>query len=100
MKTPEALDTLLFDDLRALHAARQILGACIIGFVDEISDEQLAENLDYQNFQGNSYSDQLALLVQHLFNHQTHHRGQLTTLLSQTGIDVGPTDLLVCIREL
>lgn len=77
MKTPEALDTLLFDDLRALHAARQILGACIIGFVDEISDEQLAENLDYQNFQGNSYSDQLALLVQHLFNHQPIIGGSL-----------------------
>ena len=29
----------------------------------------------------------------HLFNHQTHHRGQLTTLLSQLGIDPGVTDL-------
>jgi uncharacterized damage-inducible protein DinB len=33
------------------------------------------------------------LLVTHLFNHQTHHRGQLTTLLSQVGIDPGVTDL-------
>ncbi|HMY40055.1 MAG TPA: DinB family protein, partial [Marinagarivorans sp.] len=30
-------------------------------------------------------------------NHQTHHRGQLTTLFSQLGIDVGVTDLFVCI---
>lgn len=28
-------------------------------------------------------------LVMHFFNHQTHHRGQVTTLLSQTGVDVG-----------
>ncbi|HEY6878781.1 MAG TPA: DinB family protein, partial [Polyangiales bacterium] len=33
------------------------------------------------------------LLVAQMFNHQTHHRGQLTTLLTQMGIDVGSTDL-------
>lgn len=33
------------------------------------------------------------LLVSHMFNHQTHHRGQLTTLLTQAGHDVGVTDL-------
>lgn len=33
------------------------------------------------------------LLVVQMFNHQTHHRGQLTTLLSQQGIDIGSTDL-------
>jgi uncharacterized damage-inducible protein DinB len=30
----------------------------------------------------------------HLFNHQTHHRGQLTTLLKQAGVDPGVTDLI------
>ncbi len=33
--------------------------------------------------------------VAHMFNHQTHHRGQLTTLLSQAGIDYGATDVLL-----
>jgi uncharacterized damage-inducible protein DinB len=33
----------------------------------------------------------------HFFNHQTHHRGQVTTLLSQEGVDVGVTDLLALI---
>ena len=32
--------------------------------------------------------------MQHFFNHQTHHRGQVTTLLKQMGIDPGVTDLL------
>jgi len=36
---------------------------------------------------------------QHFFNHQTHHRGQATTLLFQAGIDPGPTDLLVMLME-
>jgi uncharacterized damage-inducible protein DinB len=34
-------------------------------------------------------------LVTHFFNHQTHHRGQLTALLSQAGLDYGTTDLLL-----
>lgn len=32
-------------------------------------------------------------LVVHLFNHQTHHRGQVTTLLSQLNLDMGTTDI-------
>jgi hypothetical protein len=34
-----------------------------------------------------------------LFNHQTHHRGQASTLLSQSGLDIGVTDLLEWIPE-
>lgn len=41
----------------------------------------------------------LGSLVLNLFNHQTHHRGQATTLLSQAGLDVGVTDLLALIPE-
>ena len=36
--------------------------------------------------------------VMQVFNHQTHHRGQVTTLLSQFGVDVGATDLPVMPR--
>jgi uncharacterized damage-inducible protein DinB len=34
-----------------------------------------------------------AVAAVHLFNHGTHHRGQLTTLMKQAGIDPGVTDL-------
>jgi uncharacterized damage-inducible protein DinB len=33
------------------------------------------------------------VLVTYMFNHATHHRGQLTTLMKQLGIDPGVTDL-------
>ncbi|WP_200883502.1 DinB family protein [Aquabacterium sp. NJ1] len=46
-----------------------------------------------------SYQKQITMpyvvAVMHLFNHQTHHRGQITTLLTQLGADIGPTDLPV-----
>ncbi|GAC1591594.1 MAG: hypothetical protein NVS3B20_17500 [Polyangiales bacterium] len=35
----------------------------------------------------------------HLFHHQTHHRGQVTTLLMQSGHDPGVTDLIAMLRE-
>ena len=35
------------------------------------------------------------VLVTHLFNHQTHHRGQVTTLLAQMQLDIGSTDIPV-----
>jgi len=38
-----------------------------------------------------------ATLMLHFFNHQTHHRGQATILLSQQGLDIGVTDLLALI---
>ena len=33
------------------------------------------------------------LAATHMFNHATHHRGQLTTLMKQAGVDPGVTDL-------
>jgi uncharacterized damage-inducible protein DinB len=33
------------------------------------------------------------LCVTRMVNHQTHHRGQVTTLLRQAGVDPGATDL-------
>jgi len=40
-----------------------------------------------------------ASLVTHFFNHQTHHRGQASTLIHQLGVDVGVTDLVALIPE-
>lgn len=36
----------------------------------------------------------LWIAAQHFFNHQTHHRGQITTLLTQAGVELGVTDLV------
>jgi uncharacterized damage-inducible protein DinB len=35
----------------------------------------------------------------HVFNHQTHHRGQASTLFSQLGVDIGPTDLILLLPD-
>ncbi|MBQ0746578.1 MAG: hypothetical protein KBT82_11580 [Marinobacter sp.] len=38
-------------------------------------------------------------MVTHFFNHQTHHRGQASALLSQAGVDIGVTDLSALIPD-
>ena len=60
---------------------------------------QLENNLQYTDTKGNSYNKNFGQLIHNLFNHQTHHRGQATTLISQEGLDVGVTDWLAILPE-
>ena len=57
----------------------------------------MKSSICYTNSSGDQFVKNLAHVLQHLFNHQTHHRGQITTLLSQSGIDVGSTDMIMLI---
>jgi len=96
---PQGLDQVLYNDLNELRMERELLDQLIIDWCDELTAEQLEQPLHYSNTKGVEAVRPLGLLLLHLFNHQTHHRGQLTTLLSQQGIDVGITDLLMLIPE-
>ncbi len=65
---------------------------------DGFSETDFFKNLEYQNTKGLSQSTPIFSVLTHLFNHQTHHRGQITTLLFQNGIDPGITDLIYYLR--
>ena len=65
----------------------------IIEWCNEIKDEDLDRPLLHKNFKGVEFNKRLGDLILHLFLHQIHHRGQITTLLSQENIDFGETDL-------
>jgi uncharacterized damage-inducible protein DinB len=80
-----------FDQLRA---ARECLDAEILAWAGAIRQDWLDSDFTYASIvDGKSRVRPAWQLVTHLFNHQTHHRGQLTTLLCQLGIDSGVTDL-------
>ena len=90
-----SLDQILYDDFETLRRERQQTDTEILQWAQGLSDEQLADTFTYTSVVGRqTRTYQLGFLVTHFFNHQTHHRGQLTTLLSQCGIDSGVTDLL------
>ena len=55
----------------------------------------LPERLRYKSVSHNAERDvDFAQAIVHFFNHQTHHRGQISAALSQQGIDFGVTDLI------
>ena len=95
----------LYPTLSGFTQARQALDALITNFVHEIRDEEFDTALNGSpsvdvNSQNNSPMNQpFYLLLQDLFNHQTHHRGQITTLLSQMGIKLKETDFLALVSD-
>lgn len=85
----------LHADFGALRAERRSMDGAIVEWSQSLTEAKLAADLIYTsvvNPKPRRYP--LWFALQHFFNHQTHHRGQLTTLLSQRGIDPGVTDLI------
>ncbi len=97
MPKPQALAQTLLDDFTALSAERRNLDATIISWCEQLNASDLNHKLAYRNMKGEASVKNFASLMLHFFNHQTHHRGQATTLLSQQGLDVGVTDLVTLI---
>lgn len=96
---PTSLDQTLHTGLPALRELRQTLDHAILAWAGELSDADLDHMLDYRNVKGQPFRRHLGSLLLHFFNHQTHHRGQVTTLLTQAGVDVGATDLATRIPD-
>ncbi|WP_266158273.1 DinB family protein [Dyella silvatica] len=96
---PAGLNVLVCADIQSLAAHRQALDRIITAWVQSIQDGDLDHVLSYANTKGVAAQRNFYSLTTHFFNHQTHHRGQATTLLSQAGADVGVTDLLALIPD-
>lgn len=82
----QGLDTILYDKFEELRAARVLEDERITAFIDNLDDDFLKGIISYTNNQGKIYSDPVNLLLAHFFNHQTHHRGQIHDMLTQTEI--------------
>lgn len=94
LPAPGNLRQLQFTHIRELAAHRAWLDQLIIDWAGSITEADLDHPLLYANMKGVPAQRDFFGLLMHFFNHQTHHRGQVTTLLSQAGIDPGDTDLL------
>jgi uncharacterized damage-inducible protein DinB len=92
-KTTPPLSTILFESFADLHSARLEQDSQIEVFFEKADDEFLRRPLRYVNSMGKEYTESSPLAVLHFFNHQTHHRGQVHTLLSQTPIKPPSLDL-------
>ena len=97
LSKPDSLDQVLFADIRSLKQHRDMIDFTITQWASSIAEIDLDLALQYADMKGQASNRPFFSLLMHFFNHQTHHRGQVTTLLSQAGIDVGETDLLALI---
>jgi uncharacterized damage-inducible protein DinB len=85
----------LYSDFDTLRAERAATDRAISAWAASLTGEILAGDLSYTSIVNpQPRGTPMGIVVTHFFNHQTHHRGQLTTLLMQRGIDPGVTDLI------
>ena len=90
-----SLDQELHDDFEALTQKREHTDNRLDRFAASLTDERLNSPLTFRRLSGDKGEITLPLpiVMMQFFNHQTHHRGQVGTLLMQCGVNVGVTDL-------
>jgi len=97
--SPASLDQILCDDFTTLRQARTAEDDRIIRVIGGLDEAQLAGTIKYRNMRGDHMEQPLTQVLAHVFNHQTHHRGQAHTLLSQMGREAPALDLVYFLRD-
>lgn len=88
----------LYADFSQLRIQRSTTDAVIVDWAEDLTDELLASRMSYRSGKGERREHPAWVAVAHMFNHQTHHRGQVTTLLHQLGHDPGITDYIAYVK--
>ncbi|KAB8334655.1 damage-inducible protein DinB [Scytonema tolypothrichoides VB-61278] len=92
------LDAILYEDFDELRSVRVLEDERIEAFMSKLNQNFLTKTISYVNNQGKLHTDPANLLLAHFFNHQTHHRGQIHDMLSQTEIAPPVLDMHRIIR--
>jgi uncharacterized damage-inducible protein DinB len=97
---PTRLDAILFEDLAGLSNARREEDQRLLEHLQNLTDTQLEGAIEYRTTKGSAEKQSLREVLAHLFNHQTHHRGQAHTILTALGVqEPDSLDLLWMLRE-
>lgn len=90
-----ALNEELYSDFDELTRQRVHCDDRLDRFVATLTETRINATISYRRMSGGgeAMTKPVALILMHIFNHQTHHRAQAGTLLMQCGVDVGVTDL-------
>ncbi len=88
------LDQVLHEDFAALRRARAVEDAELIRVVDGLDPGALDRVVSYRFMDGTPAQTPLEVILITLFNHQTHHRGQIHNMLSQAGAQTPELDII------
>lgn len=95
---PRELDEVTLPGFRALRRAREAEDARIKFYVDALDEADFGAMVDHANLAGQPQQLERGAILAHLFNHQTHHRGQAHQSLKQLGLEPPALDLLYFLR--
>ena len=74
-------------DYRNFFRYRRQMDDVIIQFANELDESKLDSVIKYKNYKGEDVEKEIWKTLLHWFNHQTHHRGQVSVLLDMVGVD-------------
>ncbi len=86
-------------DIASLEAKWTPGAADLLNFVNGLTQADLDRVMEYKTMKFGVYSNPLWQSLQHVVNHGTYHRGQITTMLRQLGAQPILTDLMHFYRE-
>ena len=89
----KGLDQILFKSLLQLEEARIKEDKRLVDLVNSLSEESIHKEITYKGFETGNTTYTINILLITLFNHQTHHRGQIHNMLSQAGVKSPPIDI-------
>ena len=92
-------DTSQIIDIAALQAKWTPVAVDLLNFVNGLTQEEIDRVVEYKTMKFGVYSNPLWQSLQHVVNHGTYHRGQITTMLRQLGAQPILTDLMHFYRE-
>jgi uncharacterized damage-inducible protein DinB len=99
-RSPSAIpDDAEFNDIARLQASWAAFEPTLLNFVRGLTPQDLDRVMEYQTMKFGVYRNPLWQSMQHLVNHGTYHRGQVTTMLRQLGAQPILTDLMHFYRE-
>ena len=87
------ISSILFESLFLLEEARIKEDKRLVDLVNNLSKESIYKEITYLGFDTTKQTYTINLILITLFNHQTHHRGQIHNMLSQAGIKPPQIDI-------
>jgi uncharacterized damage-inducible protein DinB len=84
-----------FPTLLTIQDHWRVVEAGMRSYLADLKEEALPQPMTYTNLKGETWTYPLWRMLLHLVNHQTYHRGQVTTLLRQLGVQAPQIDYLV-----
>ena len=88
-----SMDQILHDNIDDLEEARIKKDKHLVNLVNNLSEEIINKKITYKSFNATVHTYTINFILMTLFNHQTHHRGQVHNMLSQAGIKPPQLDI-------